>query len=143
MNMELLLPDLNIISPIVTVPKTDEGYPVLELGNNAGLLEGSDLPGSGISVIAAHNTLNAEEYGPFALIKQLKKDDILFVRLPNGNLLRFKVYLNEKIGSTDINALRQAASLYGNTLTLLTCEDERPEGGYVSRRIVAAKLVEQ
>lgn len=142
-NMELLIPELNIVSPIVTVPKTDEGYPVLELGDNAGLLEGSALPGSGISVIAAHNTLNTEEYGPFALIRELSEGDVFFVRRPNGNLVRFTVYLNEKIGSADMNALRQAASLYGNTLTLLTCEDELPEGGYASRRIVAAKLTEE
>ena len=142
-NMELLIPELNIVSPIVTVPKTDEGYPVLELGDNAGLLEGSALPGSGISVIAAHNTLNTEEYGPFALIHELSEGDVFFVRRSNGNLVRFTVYLNEKIGSADINALRQAASLYGNTLTLLTCEDELPEGGYASRRIVAAKLTEE
>ncbi len=28
---------------------------------------------------------------------------------------------------------------YENSLTLLTCEDERPEGGYASRRVVAAR----
>ena len=62
--MELYIPVLDLVSDIVTVPQTDDGYPVEWLGRNAGLLEGFAKPGSGISVIAGHNTLNAEEYGP-------------------------------------------------------------------------------
>ena len=103
-------------------------------------MEGFALPGSGISVISAHNTLNKEEFGPFAAIRQLNDGDIIFVRKPNGELIRFQIYANMKIEADDFDSLRQAASSYENTLTLLTCEDERPEGGYASRRIVSAVL---
>ena len=137
--MELYIPVLDLVSDIVTVPQTDDGYPVEWLGMNAGLLEGFAKPGSGISVIAGHNTLNAEEYGPFALLNTLEVGDVLFVRSSNGELKSFTVYLNEKIGAADIEGLQQAAGMYDNTLTLLTCEDEMSDGGYASRRIISAK----
>ena len=137
--MVLYIPVLDLASDIVTVPQTDDGYPVEWLGMNAGLLEGFAKPGSGISVIAGHNTLNAEEFGPFALLSTLEVGEVLFVRSSNGELKSFTVYLNEKIGAADIEGLRQAAGMYDNTLTLLTCEDEMSDGGYVSRRIISAK----
>lgn len=140
-NMELQIPGLNVFSEIVTVPVTDEGYAVAWLGNDAGLLEGSALPGEGISVIAGHNTLNAEEFGPFAAIRQMDEGERFFVMNTKGKLMTFEVYANEKIGSHDTEALRKAALVYDNTLTLLTCEDELPEGGYASRRIVSAKYI--
>ncbi len=139
--MELQIPGLNVVSEIVSVPVTEEGYAVEGLGMDAGLLEGSALPGEGVSVIAGHNTLNAEEYGPFAAILQLKSGDHFFVRDRGGRLMTYEVYGNQKIGSHDVKALEEAAVMYENTLTLLTCEDERPEGGYASRRIVSARLM--
>ena len=137
--MELYIPVLNVTTDIVTVPLADDSYPVQWLGKDAGLLEGFAKPGSGISVIAGHNTLNAEEYGPFALLNTLNAGDVLFVRRSNGELLRFTVYLNEKISAGDIEGLQRAAGMYDNTLTLLTCEDELAEGGYASRRIISAR----
>lgn len=140
-NMELLIPQLDLTGSIVSVPHTEEGYPVRELGNDAGLLEGFALPGSGISLIAGHNTLDAESFGPFAAIRLLEAGDRFFVRRDDGELLRFEVYANEKIGSADVEGLRQTAEVCENSLTLLTCEDELPEGGYANRRIVSAKLI--
>ena len=140
-NMELLIPQLDLMSSIVSVPHTEEGYPVRELGNDAGLLEGFALPGSGISLIAGHNTLDAESFGPFAAIRLLEAGDRFFIRRDDGELLRFEVYANEKIGSADVEGLRQTAEVCEDSLTLLTCEDELPEGGYANRRIVSAKLI--
>ena len=136
--MELLIPSLGVTSSIVTVDFTDGEYQVEWLGMDAGLLEGSALPGKGLSVIAAHNTLGKEEYGPFARLAELNPGDRFFVRSAEG-LKIFTVYANEKIGARDGAALRAAASRHENTLTLLTCADEQPGGGYASRRIVSAK----
>ena len=141
MNMELLVPGLNLSGNIVNVPLTDEGYPVQWLGMDAGLLEGSALPGQGMSVIAAHNTLNAEEYGPFASIQMMENGDRFFVRSADGQLLIYEVYANAKIGAYDMESLRKLAGSYSNSLTLMTCEDEMIEGGYASRRIVAARQI--
>ena len=77
-----------------------------------------------------------KEPGVLALYCVAAKDN------PN-KLTFFEVYANEKIGAQDREALEKIASAFENTLTLLTCEDERPEGGYASRRIVAAKLTEE
>ena len=140
-NMELLIPELDQTSRIVIVPHTDEGYPARDLGKDAGLLEGFDLPGSGISVIAGHNTLDAETFGPFAAVRLLKEGDRFFILRDGRDLLIFEVYANEKIASADVETLRMLAETCENSLTLLTCEDERPEGGYASRRIVSAKYI--
>ena len=101
------------------------------------------LPGEGVSVIVGHNTLDAEEAGPFAAIGQLEEGDRFFVLDAEGKLMTFEVDASGKIGARDAAALEKAAVAYENTLTLLTCEDELPEGGYASRRIVSAKRVEE
>ena len=139
--MELQIPGLNVVSEIVSIPVTEEGYAVEGLGMDAGLLEGSAMPGEGVSVIAGHNTLDAETVGPFAQIRQMDEGDLIFIRGKAGRLMTYEVYGNQKIGSHDVKALEEAAVMYENTLTLLTCEDERPEGGYASRRIVSARLI--
>ena len=127
---------------IVSLTPENDQYPIDWLGKQTGWLEGSALPGEGLSVLAAHNTLNAEEYGPFALIGTLQKGDRFSLLQKNGSLLMFEVYANEKVGSNDFGTLEEIAAEFENTLTLLTCEDERLEGGYASRRIVAARKLE-
>ncbi len=141
-NMEMEIPTLGVAGRIVKVPLTDEGYPVTNLGMDAGLLEGFSLPGKGISIIAGHNTVNAEDYGPFANISRLEEGDLIFIRESGKNMLRFKVYSNIKIGPRDFESLRQAAEMYENSLTLLTCEDEMVGGGYASRRVISARPME-
>jgi len=108
------------------------------LGGNAGLLEGSSVPGKGVSIIAAHNHLNTTEAGPFALLSELEAGDVLFVLDSNAQYRSFRVYASEKIGENDTAALRALAEEAEDPLLLITCEDERPEGGYANRRIVAA-----
>ena len=73
----------------------------------------------------------------------LEEGDRFFVLDAEGKLMTFEVYASGKIGARDAAALEKAALAYENTLTLLTCEDELPEGGYASRRIVSAKRVEE
>ncbi len=143
LGMELLLPSLGLKSEIVSTTPENGSYPIKWLGEQTGWLEGSSKPGEGISVLAAHNTLNAEEYGPFALISTMEEGDRIFLRQEDGTLNIFEVYANEKIGAQDREALEKIAASFDNTLTLLTCEDERIEGGYASRRIVAAKMLSE
>ena len=138
--MELMIPSLELTTPIVWVEAVNGAYPVEWLGSDAGLMSGSALPGRGISVIAGHNTLNSVEIGPFALISELQVGDRFFVRTTEGQLLSFEVYANKKLMSDDVDGLERLASVHANSLTLLTCEDELPEGGYASRRVIAARL---
>ena len=138
-NMDLLIPSLELTTPIVWVSPVDGSYPVEWLGSDAGLMIGTALPGQGLSVIAGHNTLSSDEYGPFALISELKVGDRFFVRSANGSLMNFEVYANTKLVSDDVDGLYELASRYDSSLTLLTCEDELPEGGYAARRVIAAR----
>lgn len=142
MSWMLDIPSLSVEAEIVKVPFVDKEYPVAWLENKVGLLEGSENPGEGITVIAGHNNLNATEIGPFALLKLMEKGDRIFVQNANGEMLMYTVYANEKISASDADALAQVASQYEKSLTLMTCEDEMISGGFANRRIVAARLIE-
>ena len=114
-------------------------YPVTWLGNGAGLLEGSAMPGKGQSVLTGHNHLNMTEMGPFAGLGALSIGDRIFIRDENDEIQTFVVYANEKVSENDINAVNRIIGTDPLSLTLITCEDERLEGGYANRRIIAAK----
>ena len=139
--MDLQIPSLGLDSRVIMVYPADGGYPVEALGSNAGLLADTALPGEGVSVIAAHNTLSADETGPFAMIFSLSEGDHFFLRREDGKLLIFEVYASRKIGAFDHAALAETAGQFSSTVTLMTCEDELAEGGYASRRIVSGKQI--
>lgn len=77
--LTLQIPKLNITEEILTVPLYDGGYPVDWLGSSIGLLDGSSLPGEGISVLTGHNHLNTMEAGPFAFLSYLEENDRIMV----------------------------------------------------------------
>lgn len=137
--MHLQIPVLNVETELVTVPLTDDSWSVEWLSNHAGVLEGSTLPGKGISVIAAHNTLNSTEAGPFALLSLLKNNDLIVVNTKGGSLMSYRVYANALIAPDDMNTLASIAGQEDDLLILVTCEDESDEGGYLNRRVIFAK----
>ena len=141
LSWRLEIPTLELTTDIVEVPYVDGEFPVTWLGDSAGLLEGYSLPGQGHSIITGHNHLNEMEDGPFALITELDEGDRIFVTDPRNRLQIFEVYMNAKIEETDFESLWRIADLEDLSLTLITCEDERTEGGYANRRIIAAKPV--
>ena len=63
------------------------------------------------------------------------------IPIPTVDGLAYNLYGNEKISEYDFASLYHMGLMYDNTVTLLTCEDERIEGGYASRRIVSAKRI--
>ena len=140
-NLVLQIPSLNVMADIVSVPFVDGEYPVEWLDMQAGMLEGSAKPGEGMVVLTGHNTLNSTEAGPFAFLSFMEEGDMIFLLNRYNQLKPYTVYAVEKIGATDSAALERIASMDANSLTMLTCEDEMPEGGYASRRVVAAKPV--
>ena len=141
-NMELQIPSLGVTSDIVFVDSIDNYYPVEWLGMDSGLLEGTSLPGEGFSVIAGHNTLSSDTLGPFALIFSMEIGDHFFIRREDNKLMIFEIFSNEKISKYDFESLYKIGYSCDNTVTLLTCEDEQTEGGYASRRIVTAKMIQ-
>lgn len=139
--LTLQIPSLDMTETIVMIPFRNGEYPVEWLGKNIGLPEEFDLPGSGPSVLVGHNHLNTTEAGPFGLLRTLADKALIFVSDREGILMKFSVTANEKIAANDMAATKSLSAACENSLILITCEDERPEGGYASRRIVVAKPV--
>lgn len=137
--MILEIPSLSVSADIVVAPFIDGEYSVYWLGDTAGLLEGTALPGEGPSVIAAHNHLSGNEAGPFVMLQYMNQGDKIFVMDKRGAMQSFTVYANTKIAETDVSGLIDIATGHDRPLILLTCEDERVEGGYANRRIIAAE----
>jgi len=141
LGIQLQVPLLDVNAEVVKVPDETSGWAVEWLGNRAGLLEGSALPGEGISYIAAHNHLNEKEAGPFLFIQDLKVNDRIFIRNANGDLMEFSVFANELYGPDDFALVQQKAQENEKTLVLITCENESADGGYLNRRVVFAKPI--
>ena len=135
--MHLMLPTLDRDVELVTMPREGNSWAAAWLGADAGILEGSALPGEGVSVIAGHNTLNDTDYGPFALLSTLEVNDTVMVREESGALKLFRVYANELLEPDDMERLSALAG--DDALVLLTCENESADGGYLNRRAVFAK----
>lgn len=139
-NMSLSIPTLKVEEDIVIVPLMDETFPVENLGNNIGLLEGSGPTEEDILVLAGHNHLNTMEKGPFATLSALKVSDLIFIRGANNASRTFVVYENELLAADDVEGLLSYAR--PGCMILITCEDEAMEGGYLNRRVVFAEAKE-
>lgn len=140
LGLSIELPSLGVSAEILNVPFVDDAYAVTWLGGNAGLLEGSAMPGEGQTWIAAHNHIDAEEYGPFANIGNLNSGDRVFIAdHTDGTMTVYEVYANLKVAADDAESVYAAADEYADSLTLITCEDERVDGGYANRRVICAK----
>ncbi len=139
LGLSLLVPRFDIETDLTMIPLAENTWTAEWIGSNAGILEGSSLPGDGYSIIAAHNTLNNTEYGPFARLFELKENDMIFVRTAQNELLRFKVYDNKLIDPDDFEVLRTTSEKEPGSMILVTCENETPEGKYLNRRAVFAK----
>ena len=139
LNLQLDIPVMGIQTDIVSVPDQENGWAVEWLGNNAGLLEGSALPGEGVSSIAAHNHLYALETGPFIFISTLNVNDRIFVHNAENELIEFSVVANALYEPQDFALVQQKADAYKNTLVLITCENEATDGSYLNRRVIFAE----
>ena len=139
LQMRIQIPSLNVETELVNVPLTDNTWQVEWLGDRAGLLSGSAVPGKGLSIIAAHNTLNDTAYGPFALLSTLDKNAMILVNDKNNHSQIFRVFANELLDADGMEELLAIAEKEENTLVLVTCENENMNGGYLNRRVIFAK----
>ena len=139
LQMTLEIPSLSVSTQIVSVPVVDGEYPVTWLGNKAGALEGYGIPGEGRAILTGHNHLNNMEAGPFAFLLWLDEGDRIFLNREDSGMQIYTVYANEKIGAYDQEKLEQISAEFENSITMITCEDELEDGGYASRRVVAAR----
>lgn len=136
-DLTLQIPSLDVMESVVTVRMTDGDYPVECLGRDIGLLESSALPGEGLSVIVGHNHLNTAEPGPFLFLGTLVSGDKILITDQSEKIQIFRVYANVLIDADDFSDMLEI--LTENTLVLLTCEDEAPDGAYLHRRVILAE----
>ena len=139
--MRLMIPSLDVDSELVSVPLNGDSWAVEWLGDRAGILAGSVLPGEGFSIVAAHNTLNNTEYGPFALLGTLELNELIAVSGSGNGIRTFRVFANELLAPDDMEKMASIAEREENTLVLVTCENESADGGYLNRRAVFVKPV--
>lgn len=137
----LQIPMLGLAAALVEVPVDPSSgrYDVSGLDHSVGVLSGYALPGEGNSILTGHNHLNSTEAGPFVDLLNLNEGDRVFLNDPSDTLTMYIVYANEKIAEDDFAALNRISSAFDRSLTFITCEDERTDGGYANRRIVAAR----
>ena len=136
--LTIQLPTLDAASGIVTVPFTGGEFPVEWLDNSVGMLEGSSLPGEGVTVLTGHNHLNTTEAGPFAFLGSLEPGDRIMLTDEDGVMQIWHVYQNAKIPADGFAGI--AGGIKDNALVLITCEDESAGGGYLNRRVILAEL---
>ncbi len=136
----MMIPSISVEAEIVRVPFDGSNYPVEGLENNVGLLDGSDAPGQGHSILTGHNHLNAVAAGPFALVSSLTEGDRIFILNARDEVQTFIVSASDKIAYNDVSGFEAIVNRYPNALTLLTCEDEAESGGYAARRVISAVL---
>ncbi len=137
--VRLMIPSIEVDSELVRIPRDGDSWSAEWLDKCAGILEGSALPGEGLSVIAGHNTLNDTEYGPFALLGMLEENDMIAAVSGDGSMKTFYVYASLLLDPDDTETMAVTAEREENTLVLVTCENESAQGGYLNRRAVFAK----
>ena len=136
--LRLEIPVIEASAEIVQVPLNEDGEWAIEwLGERAGILEDSPLPGQGTAIIAGHNHLDSMNNGPFIGLSLLQTQDRIIVNNAAGQMKIYSVYANELISPTDGEQIYRNA--VPGALVLVTCENELPEGGYANRRVVYAE----
>ena len=137
----LEIPLLSVTSEISWVPFFENSWAVTWLEKSSGLLEGTSLPGEGLSILTGHNHISTTEAGPFLFIKNLVVNDRIFIYTPKNEMITFSVYANELVEPTEFQKVISRAEEVPNSLVLVTCEDETIDGKYEHRRIIYAKPV--
>lgn len=140
--MQLELPAANITAEIVVVPFAGNTWDVSSLRSQAGVLEGFDLPGDGVSILAGHNHLGPDQAGPFLTIGTLETGDRIFVRKGDGTILTFEVYENRLVAPDEFETIETLTVPNPGSIVLVTCENESLDGGYTDRRAIFARPVD-
>lgn len=137
----LVIPRLNLDSPILFSPIENETWRVDHLGQAVGYLEGTAPPGSDSNfVLAGHVTLETGEYGPFAGLGQLAAGDMLTVY--EGKEAYH--YVVDSLKVVDRIAVEVVYPSKTGQITLITCTNwNKEEGRYTDRVVVKGRLVKE
>ena len=139
-DMVLKLPTLNVELPIVGVPKTEDGWDVSWLSDQAGYLSNTAYPTwAGNTVLTAHVWTANNQPGPFIGIRHMKYGDPFTIEA-FGKTFVYEVRQNQVIKASDIDKVMQHEE--NDWVTLVTCEDYHDDSNiYSHRRVVRGTLV--
>ncbi len=116
--LRLEIPELDVDTSIVGVPRDGDGWDVTWLWNKAGYLSGTAFPTwSGNSVITGHVVLANGLEGPFADLKELEYGDVVIVH-GWGEQYVYEIREVEFVSPYDPSVLRHEEYPW---LTLVTC----------------------
>ena len=135
----LVIPKLNLDAPIIFAPLEGESWKVDHLGtDNVGHLEGTAPPGSSSNIVlAAHVTVAAGVYGPFANLAKLAAGDEVYVYQGEQ---AFK-YIIDDYQIVDRAAIDVTYPSEQGQITLITCTSwSSEEGRYIERIVLKGYL---
>jgi LPXTG-site transpeptidase (sortase) family protein len=138
-SLGLEIPKLDVDIPIVGVPKTEDGWDVTWLWDNAGYLEGTAFPTwQGNTAITGHVTLPSGLPGPFAKLGTLRWGDEVVINF-FGMRYVYSVREVRWVGPEDTSPLGHEEL---DWVTLITCSGYNEQtGAYRWRTVVHAVLV--
>jgi len=136
----LVIPKLKLDRSIIISPIKNQTWQVDHLDQAVGHLEGTAPPGSNSNlVLAAHVTLEAGIYGPFAGLAQLAPGDVIFV-YSGQQKFEYVVDGYQTVERTSVEVTYPSDS---GQVTLITCNNwNQAEGRYDQRLVVKGHLVE-
>lgn len=135
----LVIPKLNLDAPIILSPLDGESWQVDHLGTDyVGHLEGTAPPGSSSNIVlAAHVTVAAGVYGPFASLAKLSAGDEVYVYQGEQSFR----YVIEDYQVVDRTAIDVTYPSERGEITLITCTNwSSQEGRYLERIVLKGYL---
>ncbi|MCB0172316.1 MAG: sortase [Anaerolineae bacterium] len=135
----LVIPRLNLDAPVVLSPIENQTWKVEHLGTDkVGHLEGTAPPGSNSNIVlAAHVTVSAGVYGPFAQLASLQPGDQVYIYYGQD----VYEYIIDDYDTVDRTAIEVTHPTNTGRVTLITCSNwSAAEGRYVERLVVTGHL---
>jgi LPXTG-site transpeptidase (sortase) family protein len=135
----LVIPKLNVDAPVILSPLEGQSWKVDHLGTDyVGHLEGTAPPGSSSNIVlAAHVTVAAGVYGPFASLGNLAVGDEVYVYYGEQ---QFK-YIIDDYQVVDRTAIEVTHPSTQGEVTLITCTTwSGVEGRYLERVVLKGYL---
>ena len=136
----VVIPRLNLDSPVALSPLENQTWKVDHLHQTVGYLEGTALPGVDSNfVLAGHVTLASGVDGPFGNLGQLTPNDEIIVH-SNGQEF---VYVVNRLQTVDREAIEVTYPSDTAEITLITCSNwNDTENRYTDRLVVKGVLKE-
>lgn len=139
MATRLVIPKIDLDSPIVLAPVVNGSWAVDHLDQMIGHLEGTAPPGSDSNIVlAGHVTLSAGVLGPFASLSLLAPGDVVIV-YEGGKEHLYQIDDRQTVSRTNVEVVYPTET---GKVTLITCINwNSQEGRYNNRLVVTGRLI--